>query len=379
MKKLFAICLLFLLSANVAFAAEFFGDEELFIETVSEDDVYAGGGLVTIDEDVNGDLVVGGGSVTINGNVNGDLTVAGGQITINGDVSDDVRAAGGSIFLNGNVGDDLVVTSGQLNVSANSLIGGTLVLGSGMANVLGSINEDIIGGGGKLVLGGTVYRDVIVEIQDSLTLMKDARINGNLIYSSLRQAELGEDQVSGFIEYNKTIVEDDVGLQIENMFSRFHLIFQVLKYLSILALGFIMVFLVPKALLDVSKVSKKYPWRGLGLGFVIAICSIAAIVVSAITVIGLPIAGILLGVFLITWYVAKVYAAMFIGYLLLKPKKLTKGKLFGMIALGGFILVIVGLVPIIGWILVFLTTMLSFGTIWTYKKQLYDELHFQKF
>lgn len=378
MKKLFVICLLFLLSTNLAYAAEFIGAEELFIETVSEDDVYAGGGLVTVDEDVNGDLVIAGGSVTINGDVNGDLIVAGGQITINGDVSDDIRAAGGSIFLNGNVGDDLIATSGQLNVSANSLIGGTLVMGNGMANVLGSINEDIVGGGGKLILGGTVYRDVIVEIQDSLTLTGDAKINGNLIYSSLRQADLKEDQVSGFIEYNKTIVEDDYGMQVENMFSRFHLIFQVLKYLSLLVIGFIMAFLLPKTLLTTSKVSKKHPWRSLGLGFVIAICTIAAIIVSAITVIGLPIAGILLGVFLITWYIAKVYAAMFIGSLLLKPKKLTKGKLFGMIALGGFILVVVGLVPIVGWLLVFLTTMLSFGAIWTYKKQLYEELHLQK-
>jgi hypothetical protein len=379
MKKFFAFCALFLLSTNLAYAADFYGEEELYLKTISEDDVYAGGGLITIDEDVNGDLIIGGGSVTINANVNGDLTVGAGQITINGDVSDDVRVAGGSIILNGNVGDDFIATGGQLNISSSSLIGGTLVIGNGMANVLGSINEDIIGGGGKLILGGTVYGDVNVEIQDAITLTSDAKINGNLIYSSLREAELTEDQVSGFIEYNKTVVDDDeLGSQIENMFSKFHIIFQILKYLSLLALGFIIVFLVPKALLDASAISKKYPWRSLGLGFVITICSIAAMIVLAITVIGLPIAGILLAVFLITWYVAKVYAAMFIGSLLLKPKKYTKGILFGMVALGGFIMVVISLVPIIGWLLVFLITMLSFGSIWTYKKQLYDKNDFQK-
>ncbi|MFC1599474.1 hypothetical protein ACFL3T_00410 [Patescibacteria group bacterium] len=378
MKKLFAICLLFVLTANVALAADFYGEEELYLKTVSEDDVYAGGGLVTVDETINGDLLIGGGSVTINANVNGDLFVVGGQITINGDVSDDVRAAGGTIILNGNVGDDVIATSGQLNISSNSLIGGSLIMGNGMANVLGSINEDIIGGGGKLILGGTVYRDVNVEIQDSITLTSDARINGNLIYSSLREAELTEDQVAGFIEYNKTVVEDDYGNQIENMFSRFHLVIQLLKYLSLLLIGFILVFLVPKSLLDASKVSKTHPWRSLGLGFVIAICSIAAMIVLAITIIGVPLAGILLGLFLISWYVAKVFAAMFVGYLLLKPKKNTKWTLFGMIALGGFILVIIGLVPIIGALLAFLITMLSFGSVWTYKKQLYDKEDLRK-
>jgi len=378
MKKLFAICLAFLLTANAALAVEFYGEEELYLKTVSEDDVYAGGGLVTVDEDVNGDLLIGGGSITINANVNGDLFVAGGQITVNGDVSDDVRAAGGTININGNVGDDVIATSGQLNISSNSLIGGSLILGNGMANVLGSINEDVLGGGGKLVLGGTIYGDVNVEIQDSVTLTSDARINGNLIYTSLREAELTEDQVAGFIEYNKTVVEDDYGTQIENMFSRFHLVWQLIKYLSLLLIGLILAFLAPRALLDASKVSKEKPWRSLGLGFVIAICSIAAMIVLAVTIVGAPLAGILLGIFLISWYVASVFAAMFIGYLLLKPKKYTNWNLLGMIALGGFILIVIGLVPIVGWLLCFLVTMLSFGAIWTYKKQLYDKEELRK-
>lgn len=383
MKKILALSValcIFIIGANTAFAVEFLGGEELYIEKLSFDDVYAGGGLVTVNKDVEGDLVVGGGSVTINANVKGDLIIGGGQITINGDVADDVRVAGGSITLNGNVGDDLIASGGQLSISNNSLIGGSLVFGVGFANVLGNINENVIGGGGKLILGGTVYGDVEAEIQDSLTLLDNARIEGNLIYTSLREAKVNKEQVAGFVEFNKTVVEDtDIGMQVETIFSRLHLIFQILKYLSLLALGLVLVLLLPKALLDGSEIALKKPWANLGIGFIIAICAIAAMIIISVTVIGIPIALILLGIFLITWYVAKVYAAMFIGRLLIKPKKMTKGKMFGIIALGGFIIMVIGIVPIIGWLVAFLITMIAFGSLWSYKKQIYDKIGFNKF
>ncbi|MFC1647760.1 hypothetical protein ACFL10_02080, partial [Patescibacteria group bacterium] len=154
---------------------------------------------------------------------------------------------------------------------------------------------------------------------------------------------------------------------------------QILKYLSLLALGLVLVLLLPKALLDGSEISLKKPWANLGIGFIIAICAIAAMIILSVTVIGIPIALILFGVFMISWYVAKVYAAMFIGRLLIKPKTMTKGKMFGIIALGGFIIMVVGIVPIIGWLVCFAITMIAFGSLWSYKKKLYDKIGFNKF
>lgn len=381
MKKIISVLLLgvFIAGTQTAFAVEFIGEDELYLEQPTTDDTYAGGGLVTIDSDIDGDLVVGGGSITINGNIKGDLIAAGGQITINGDVEDDARVAGGTITVNGNIGDDLITSGGQLNVSSDSLIGGSLIMGTGYANILGTINEDIKGGGGKLILGGNVYRDVEVEIQDNLTLLPNAKINGNLIYTSLREAELEIDQVAGFIEYNKSVVEEkDFAKQIESFFSRVHLFIQLFSYLALLAVALVLVIVVPASLLNAAEVAIKKPWRSLGAGFIIALCAIAGTIALSITIIGLPLAGIVLGLFLITWYLAKVYAAMFIGRLLLKPKNMTKTKLFGTVALGGFIILVVGLVPIIGWLAVFFVTMAAFGALWTYKKELYDKLGMQK-
>jgi cytoskeletal protein CcmA (bactofilin family) len=383
MKKLTALlsALMFLLiSANTAMAVDFYGEEELFLQEVSPDDVYAGGALVTVDSDVEGDLVVGGGSVTINANITGDLIAAGGQITLNGNVDDDVRVAGGSIIINGNVGDDLIASGGQLNVSSDTLIGGSLVFGVGFSNILATINENVLGGGGKLILGGTVYGDVTAEIQESMTLTPDASINGNLVYKSLREAELNEDQVGGFIEHKELSIEEaEFSTDVETMFSRFHIYYQIFKYLTMLILAIVVVTLLPATLLSTTKICKEKPWRSLGLGFVLWICAIAAAIILSITLIGIPLAFITVSILAIAWAFAKVYAAMFIGSLLIKPKKNSKGKMFGVIALGGFIIMIVGMIPILGWLLTLIVVMLAFGALWTNNKYFYEKLNLQKY
>lgn len=374
------LCALFIIGGiHSVFAVEFLGEEELYVSEPMDDDTYAGGALITFEDNIAGDLFVAGGSITVNGDVEGDLVIAGGQITVNGNVGDDLRAAGGSIFINGNVGDDVIATGGQLNVSSETLIGGSLIVGNGFANILGTVNEDIKGGGGKIVLGGTVYRDVDVQVQETLTLTEEASINGNLIYSSIREAELNEEQVSGYIEFNKqTIEEVDFSQKIEDFFSRWHLIFQLLKYLSVLLIALVLILLEPATMVRTADVCLKHPWKSLGLGFVIAICSIAAMIVLSVTVIGLALAGIMLGIFLITIYIAKVYAAVFIGRLILRPKKMTKGKLFGITALGGFIILVIGIVPFVGWLVSFLIIMTAFGAFWIHKKEMFDKLDVQK-
>lgn len=145
-----------------------------------------------------------------------------------------------------------------------------------------------------------------------------------------------------------------------------------------LVLAFVLIMLAPSVLTGASSIAKQHPWRSLGLGFVIALCSIASFVVLSITVIGLPLAGILLAIFIITMCLAKIYAGVFIGNLLINPKKMNKLKLFGIAALGIFIIEVVGLVPYVGGLIALLTVILGFGALWTHKKELYDKLNLQK-
>lgn len=365
--------------AQTAFAVDFRGGDEIIVSEPSIDDLYIGGGLISIDEDVDGDLVVAGGSVTVNGNISGDLIIAGGQLTINGNVGDDIRAAGGSIFINGNVGDDVITSGGQLNIDGDSLIGGSLIIGTSFANISGSVNEDLKGVGVKVILTGTVYGDVDLQVQDNLTLTKNANIGGNLIYTSLREADLDENQVAGFIEFNKqTVSTEEFGSQFQRIFSIWKIVFEIIAYISLLAVALVLILVVPQTFQEVAKIANSHPWRSLGLGFIIFIVAIAAAIITAITVIGIPIAGLLIGVLAISLYLAKVFASMWIGNLILRTKKMSKPRLFGLTALGGFIITVIGFVPFIGWLLSFLVLMLAFGASWNFARDTHKKLGWGK-
>ena len=134
----------------------------------------------------------------------------------------------------------------------------------------------------------------------------------------------------------------------------------------------------PKCLLDAAKVGIKHPWRSLGVGFVVVVCSIAAAIVLLFTVIGIPISAIIIGILAISMYAAKVYAGTLLGSALIRPKKMTKVKLFGITALGVFIFMVIDIVPVLGWIVSLLILFIAFGALWTHKKALFDKLNLQK-
>src|ERR1700674_5925783 len=61
-------------------------------ETVN-DDIYAGGGTISIQGTVNGSVFAGGGTITVSGNVTRDLILGGGNINVTGHVGRRIIAA----------------------------------------------------------------------------------------------------------------------------------------------------------------------------------------------------------------------------------------------------------------------------------------------
>jgi hypothetical protein len=89
-------------------------------------------------------------------------------------------------------------------------------------------------------------------------------------------------------------------------------------------------------------------WRSLGLGFAVLAAVPVAIVVTAITLVGLPASLMLLAVYLAAIYLAKVWVGAFLGRILLKTAGATKGDWLRGLLLGLLILTIVGFIPYLG-------------------------------
>ena len=117
-------------------------------------------------------------------------------------------------------------------------------------------------------------------------------------------------------------------------------------------------------------IKKAGPSIGWGLVYLILTPIIA--VLLAITIIGLPLAVILILIFLIALYLSKVLAAFTLGLFLanqMSADKKYKGQLIWPFVFGLLALVVLGSIPLLGWLFKIILILWAFGALVAVKKE----------
>jgi hypothetical protein len=325
-------------------------------ETVN-DDIYAGAGTVSISGTVNGNVIAGGGTITVSGTITHDLILGGGTINVTGHVGGSIIAAGGNITVNGPVAQDIVVTGGTIAVGSEGTIGRDLVLAGGTATVSAPIARRVQMSVGNLTLRNRVAGDVRGMV-DHLKL-DGAQVGGNLDYTSNNPVE----QVNG-AHVTGTITRHtptDRGGGAGNGFLGW-----LRGLIGIFALGLLLIFLFPGLSTRAIDTERAQPFASLGIGAAILI--ITPIIALIVFVIGILIGGWWLGLLLIPlWILALAVGYAISGFLLgrLIFARLGWGGYHDAFALLGglFVLTVVGLIPVIGWLAGLVAVILGAGAL----------------
>jgi predicted acyltransferase (DUF342 family) len=324
------------------------------------DDTYVVAGNAIIDADVYGDLYILGGNVTINSNVHEDLVVAGGRVSITGDVSGDLRILGGFVAVYGNVGDDILIAGGQVHVGKSSIVGGSLISGAVILTVDGTVKEDIRGGMGMLFLNGTVERDVVVTIEDTITVSENAKIKGDLKYSALLETTIPEGVVNGEISFNQF---ERKGL-LETL-TYFFALRKIFSFLSALILAAILIAITPNMLIKAAKITRENVLKTFGVGLLTMIVAVvSALILFMPIAIGVPFGLIISAILLIIIYISKIFVSVWLaGYVFDFKKKISKLKLFGGISLAMLVYYLIGMIPFVGWLIDLVLFLIGVGAI----------------
>lgn len=211
-------------------------------ETV-EDDVTITGGSATIDGTVDGDLSVMGGEATVNGLIEGEIAVMGGNLRINGTIKEDAAVFGGTVRHKGIIEGDLAA------------IGGSILLDSGSV-----VQGDVV------TIGGTVERDSGAVVSGEIKSM-------NLPF------ERFVPKLSKFFRFHRP---DTVASAIVRRLVALGMIiaFYILCLLAIL--------IFPSGIDKINAKLQNEFWISLAIGFAILMAIIPAIVLFAITIVGIP-------------------------------------------------------------------------------------------
>lgn len=341
-------------------------------ETITGD-YFAAGGTITISGTVNGDVYVAGGNVIIDGIVTGDLLAAGGTIIVQGNIAKDIRIAGGNVTITAPVGGNISVVGGNITITQAATVTGSVAAAGGNLHITAPVGKDVSVAGGNVTLDTTVSGNV-ASAADQLTLGPTAKIAGNLTYLSTKQARLEPGaEVAGKTVHNvppkqptpKPKPEEFLGIA-----TSITLVLKIIGFISTFILGSLLIWFMPNYSLKTSNLIAEKPWTCLGIGFLTLVLTPIATVLLLISVIGIPIALLLMAALFILFMIAKIFVAMLIGqkiFVLLNQKApLLLALLIGLITLE-----IISIIPVVGFITSFIVTLLGLGAYIIQEKMYY--------
>ena len=358
-KSYFYRCLVFTLlcTALLPLRAQETG-ESVRLQGVIAEDVYAAGGTVDVLAKVEGDVVAAGGRVAIGESVSGDVMAAGGSVEVNADVGDDVRLAGGDVRIGGTVGDDAIAAGGNVVLLPDSKVGGRAWLSGGRIEVAGVIGKELKAAGGEILLSGRVKGNVKLDGR-RIRILQTVVIDGDLSYAGPQEAEIAEGaQIHGSIHYEP--VERHIGAIIG---AALGLAFMVL--VSLILTGILWYLLFPRFIGSAVTDIRTEPWKCLGLGLALFAATPVVISLLFMTLIGWLPALVIGALYLLLLLSGFMTSAFFVGDLIWGLRghvEMSRAGRLGSFAIALLLIILLGLVPLLGNLLLFGLMLLGMGT-----------------
>lgn len=332
-------------------------------DQVIEGNFYASGNSITVNGTIKGDIICAGQTININGPVDGDIICVGNTINVNAPVGGNIRLAGNTININSQVARNITAFGNSIVVGEGTEVGwSTLIFGAAL-DISGKINGSFYGGGDQVYLNANIGKDVEVDGQN-IEIGDQAMINGNLTYYSYGKDIMISDQakISGEIikSDRKTVDKQDLifGLTWAWFWGKLISIF------SALILGLVIISLFRSKAKDNIKDMLDKPWAHLGFGVVVLLLTPIISVILAITIIGIPLALILMMIWVVLLMVGKVLAGITFGYWLFEKFKWSNKKLLWPMVVGVVVACLIFSIPIIGWIIALLALIWGLGSVW---------------
>ena len=252
-------------------------------------DRFVAGGTVTEVAPVAGDLIAAGGSVDVDTDVAGGVVAAGGKVRIGGSVGQSVHAAGGQLSLVGRGPPPPRLAGGEIEIGPKAHIAGNLGAAAGRIAVRGAVDGHLSAGAGNLLIDAPIGGDVEAAA-GTLELGPNARIGGTLRYRSTEPLKRDPAaQVAGEIV---RIGPDPAQWSSEaRQVRRGAGLFWTTGLMLLAAL---LVAVTPRLSASVSESLRGRPGFSLVLGFVVLVCTPIATVLLLVTIIGVPLALLVL-------------------------------------------------------------------------------------
>lgn len=311
---------------------------------------------VEINQEVEGDVMVLAGTLKINAKVGGDVLAIAENMEINADIGGDLRVAAKNLDINAKVAKNTNVLAASASVGKAAELGKDIYISSREFKTNGAIGGNLKGNFTNAEIGGNINGNVDITLEEygKLVIYPGSSI-GNLRYRAKEPAQIPAAAIiKGGVEYN----------ELPSKAEKINYFGKIISLFSMIALGMAILFLDKKNTISTAKEIISHPNKSFFYGLLYFIGIPAASFILIFTIIGMPLALILLAVFGILLYLSQVCAGIALGTAL-AGKKFDQ---FWSMILGLIILIILTSLPWIGGAFRLLAIFIGMGGIVNVKK-----------
>jgi hypothetical protein len=251
-------------------------------------------------------------------------------------VKGNVYAGGQNVLVSGStIGGSLLVGAATFNIDKDSVVGGSVLAGAGAVSIDSQVKRSVYAGAGSLTIGdgARIGKDLYYGSgNNQANISSDAKIAGNTYKSELKTPER---EVSTLQKQTPTLLKG------------FTFGTSLISFIGALIVGFLYFKFFPKGFAGSAKLVSESFWKSLGVGFLVTICTIPALLIMAITIVGLPVAGIAIVMLTLYSYLAKIVVGSALGVWISQKMK-WKVSTYGAFALGLLAFYILKFIPVVG-------------------------------
>jgi hypothetical protein len=329
--------------------------DNVVVTQVTEDDLLAAGRKLQVQAEVKGDVTVAGSDVTIAGPVAGYVMVAGSNVNINGSVGNDLWAAGANVNVNAPVADNAMLAGSDVKLLPDAVVKHNAKIAGSAVSVQGRIERNLKLAARDAQIASEIGGSVDARVE-SLKLLPGAVVRGNLVVYGPKEPEISSQaQVLGRVEYHKRVWERRGIVE--------WLRGWVWLSLAILIVGFVAIAVSPLWANRVSAMITGKPWSSILTGLAGLLLGPLVMALLLVTVVGIPLAFILLALYVVAMLLSGVFVAYLVGGWLLDRLKRPQSTAYLRMAVGAIAVGACMSLPWIGGIVQLLALLIGFGAV----------------
>lgn len=316
-------------------------------------------------------------SITVEGEVGGDVIGFAQDIRLNAPIGGGFRGGCANFKLNERINGDVIIGAGTVFIGEKAVVEGNLYVWGEEVDIAGEIHGKVIGGVKRFYLSGLVTDNVRLDLGDigkikegriaqgwigeteSIIITSSGKIMGDLIYSRSKpiKADL-KDRIGGEIIFKQRLAEDE-----DEDGHALCWIFSVLLLLANLVTAFILIAFFKDRIRGTFEYFSGQPWRTLLIGFLCLIVIPVAAVIAFCLILTIPIGVIMFALYGIFLYIGWVSAGILLGSLIFNLFGNSTPSLFLAALIGLPLLMILGLIPILGYLVSFIAIVAGLGVV----------------